>query len=668
MSSQPEVSQLLSPSQLSTVPFLLFLLVSDVLSLWTLACASIASSLLMTGVLTILRLELIKTGPKTCLWLSLSLGQVWVWCGLHLIFENCTGHLVIATGLMVLAAYIYYSKVVEMPRERVGLMVGNTFLMCVAAEMSMLGSSTVITTHMETIPLAVVIYSLSKHKSTEISNIKPLLDRLYCGIAILQNDHITYANPFLTSLGKDPKLEAVEAKILSSPQLCKALLSFQSNGQPYLSFSAPFLDKRQFEWEVCRVQLQSPAIALICRESAASPGFKTRLIRSVTHDLQTPLNCIMHMSEELISAAEMPTGGGQKCEIIRSYCHFMSFLVNDMVDYSDLAAGRKLVLRKSRLNLKELLTKCYEMLTFFAEAKHLRFQLSLDPNLQTQVYTDPSRLTQLVLNLLSNAIKYTFHGSIKLIALQKSTSKVKVIVEDSGIGIDSDRLKQIRRSEKSLPTSGIGLYLANVLAWELGHEELHVSSDSGVGSVFSFAVATKEQGSLDVTCGLEPESPMLDVGEADVHQMTPVFCTSKFMQRGVRGADILLVDDYPFNRMVVRVVLEREGLRVDEAENGSIAIQMIQEKAAIAQHYRLILMDIDMPVLDGIRTTERLRAMQRSDPSFLLPPILGHSAFTSEADIEKFLEVGMQAFIPKPFIKDLAMSIIWRFLRLEGKA
>jgi len=564
---------------------------------------------------------------------------------------------------MTLAAYGYYSKAAGMQRGRVGLMVGNTFLMCVAAEVSILGSSAVLATHMEVLPIAVAICSLFKPKESDISNLKSLLDRLYCGVAILQNDHVIYANPFLTSLSKDPRLQAIEAQLQASPHLCKALASFHTEDKPWLPFSTAFLQKRLFDCEVCRVQYQGPALALICRESAASPGFKTRLIRSVTHDLQTPLNCIMHMSEELISAAEMPSGGGQKCEIIRSYCHFMSSLVNDMVDYSDLAAGRKLVLRKSKVNLKELLTKCYEMLTFFAEAKHLRLQLSFDPNLQAQAFTDPSRLTQLVLNLLSNAIKYTFHGGIKLIALQKSASKVKVIVEDSGIGIDSSRLKRIRRSDKSLPTSGIGLYLANTLAWELGHEELHVSSGFGSGSVFAFTVATKEQGSLDLTCGLQPESPMLDVGEGDVHQMAPVFCTSRFMQRGVRGADILLVDDYPFNRMVVRVVLEREGLRVDEAEDGSIAIQMIQEKAAIAHHYRLILMDIDMPVLDGIRTTEQLRRMQRNDPSFLLPPILGHSAFTSEEDIERFLEVGIQAFIPKPFIKDLAMNTIWRFIQ-----
>jgi signal transduction histidine kinase/CheY-like chemotaxis protein len=569
-----------------------------------------------------------------------------------------------AAGLMALAAYCYYSHAAEMRICMVKLLVGNTLFVCIAEEFLQCGSSTVLAAHVELLPLVAVLCYLFKPMSSDISSLKPLLDRIHCGIAIMQNDHVVYANQFLAALNKDPSLEAIDAHLQASPVLSKAIASFQAKSQPWAYISAAFLENRLFDWDICRINYHSsPAMALICRESAASPGFKTRIIRSVTHNIKTPLNCIMHMSEELISAAEMPAGGGQKCEIIRSYCHFMSFLVNDMVDYSDLASGRELILRKSRVNLKELLTKCYEMLTLFAEAKQLGLQISFDPNIQTYIFTDASRLTQLVLNLLSNAIKYTLHGSVKLIALQKSTKKVKIIVEDSGIGIEPARLRNLVNSDKSLPTSGIGLYLVNALAWELGHEELQISSQPGSGSAFSFTVIVKESPSGDMTPGLQPESPMLDVGGGDLHQLAPVFYTSKFMQRMERGADILLVDDYPFNRMVVRTVLERERLRVDEAENGLIAIQMIQEKAGISQHYRLIIMDIDMPVLDGIRTTERLRAMQLEDPSLALPPILGHSAFTSEADIERFLAVGMQAFIPKPFIKDLAMSVIWRYMQ-----
>jgi CheY-like chemotaxis protein len=258
-----------------------------------------------------------------------------------------------------------------------------------------------------------------------------------------------------------------------------------------------------------------------------------------------------------------------------------------------------------------------------------------------------------------------------VIALQASSRRVKILVEDSGIGINQAHFDSIFAGNsfgKSLSTGGIGLLLSNKIAQELGFEEIQLISEPGVGSCFSFYVCATDYLACEATPKLHSSSPQLDVGEFDHPQCAPIFNTSECRQNMAdKCADFLLVDDYPFNRMVVRTFLSKEGFTVQEAENGQHAVDLVRNLNRQKQHFRLILMDIDMPVLDGIQATEKLIAMKISDPDFVLPPIIGHSAFTSDEDITKYMEVGMQGFLPKPFTRDMAMDLIRKVIISPGK-
>ena len=519
--------------------------------------------------------------------------------------------------------------------------------------------------------VATASHSENIHIDVEGQAMKHFLDRLYCGVIILHSDELCFANTSMQRFFHTSDLQEMYTKFRKVPGLNMKLRRFVRLREEWSHFGTFPLEGKSFEWIGCRMEKgEGCTVAVICREihvkETGETVSKSELIRSMSHDLKTPINCIMHMSEELISAAEMPSSGGQKCQVISSYCHFMSYLINDMVDYSEVVSGARIALRRSKVQLRQLVKSCVEMVAVFAEVKRLKIEHSIDAHLPEYIITDQSRLTQVILNLLSNAIKYTLKGTIKLVVLSVSTRKMKVLIEDSGIGMDPQHVKSLfqdNKSDKTLSTEGIGLVLANAIAQALGFEAIQAVSELGHGTTFSFCVYTQELFPCEATPYLAPMSPMLDVGGVDRHQCAPVFLTSGFIQcREERGADILLVDDYPFNRMVIKTILTKEGLSSHEAENGQVAIEMIRKQNQQRKHYRLILMDIDMPVLDGIKTTDKLIAMQMSDPEFVVPPIVGHSAFTSDADIAKFLSVGMQGFIPKPFIRSTAMDLIWKLM------
>ena len=381
--------------------------------------------------------------------------------------------------------------------------------------------------------------------------------------------------------------------------------------------------------------LENPDILLVQqvkeekKKAEDANAAKSIFLSHMSHEIRTPMNAIVGMTDILLRT-DLTEEQREYLETIKSSGHALVAIINDILDLSKIEAG-KMELINSVYNLEQILRDIHSIIQNRIGEKPIELFFDIDEKVPKKLYGDGLRIRQIIINLMNNAVKFTESGHIKLclkqISESEDTIKLFVSVEDTGHGIRQENLKKLfkafsqieeKRNEGKEGT-GLGLAISSQLVEMMGGK-LEVKSEYGVGSEFFFTIEQKL---------VAEETKEESSGE----KMLRNFIAPE--------AKILIVDDNAINRIVASGLLAPFQMQIDMAENGKMALAMIQEKK-----YDLVFMDHIMPDMDGIETTRNIRALDGTYYKNL--PIIALTADAMTESQKLFKEASMNGFVAKP--------------------
>jgi two-component system, sensor histidine kinase len=376
---------------------------------------------------------------------------------------------------------------------------------------------------------------------------------------------------------------------------------------------------------------------------------KSQFLANMSHELRTPFNGMLGMLAMLEDTSLTATQRDYVHTTRDSAFHLLN-LLNDILDMSALEAG-KMKIKPEPLNMRRLITDVHQLMCPQAERKGLRFDLSLPEDMPDWVTADPTRVRQILFNLLSNAVKFTEQGFVSLLVTLQATPKQAhwvIEVRDTGIGMDSvalahlfQRFHQIDSSStRKFGGTGLGLEISRNLARLMGGD-ITAQSQPGLGSVFTLTLDTPV---CAAPAAFQPSfqntaAATLPVAIERVHTEPP---STVVPHTGPR-LPILVAEDHPVNRKFIGSMLEKMGHDVTFAENGQIALDLVT-----AHDYAMVFMDIHMPEMDGLTSTQRIRALPNHKARL---PIVALTADVMNEARERALEAGVNEFLSKPVQK-----------------
>jgi signal transduction histidine kinase/ActR/RegA family two-component response regulator len=382
--------------------------------------------------------------------------------------------------------------------------------------------------------------------------------------------------------------------------------------------------------------------AKVAAESASLA--KSAFLANMSHEIRTPMNGILGMAHILRRQGVTPQQADKLDKINTAAEHLLS-IINDILDISKIEAG-KFHIEEASVSISNLLTNVVSIL--FDRAKAKGIQLLVEPNyMPPNLYGDSTRIQQALFNYATNAIKFTDKGTVtfRILKVEENSESVLVRFEvvDTGVGIAPETIPRLfttfEQADNSITRkyggTGLGLAITRRLA-ELMGGEVGIESTPGVGSTFWFTARLKKKD--------EQEEILKEAAITDPEGL---------ISRLYKGRRVLVVDDDPMNREVAMIQLEATGLFVDTAQDGEEAITMAQELI-----YAVILMDMQMPNVDGLEATRQIRLL----PTNQHTPIIAMTANAFAEDKSRCLEAGMNDFLIKPFDPNLLFATLLKWI------
>ncbi len=397
------------------------------------------------------------------------------------------------------------------------------------------------------------------------------------------------------------------------------------------------------------------------RAEAASQA-KSEFLAHMSHEIRSPMTAVVGSAELLCDADQTEETKAEAAEVIRRNAAHLLSIINDILDLSKIEAGQMVVERIS-CPTADLIAEVSSFTKARAREKNLQFDIVIEGAVPERITTDPTRLRQILINLTGNAVKFTKAGGVRLTvaldALDESDDPLlRFSIADTGIGMTSEQLATLFQpfvqadssTTRQFGGTGLGLAISSRLASELGGR-INVESAPGQGSTFSVTIAT---GPLDGVLLRTDLQAMIAAKEAlpvpEQSALTPL-----------RGK-ILLAEDAPDNQNILRAYLERIGLDVTVASNGREACEFVQQSMSEADvpAFDLVLMDIQMPEMDGYEATSKLRSMNYAGP------IVALTAHAMSSDRDRCMKVGCNAYITKPVKRADLHEAVRRLLASES--
>lgn len=374
----------------------------------------------------------------------------------------------------------------------------------------------------------------------------------------------------------------------------------------------------------------------------AEEGTKTKsqFLANMSHEIRTPLNGILGMAQ-ILNDTKLTKKQKEIVNILSTSGENLLVLINDILDFSKIEAGKINFINKD-FRLDKSISDIYDILSRRAEEKGLLFYIDIDKKVPDWVNGDEFRFKQVVLNFVNNAIKFTEQGHIKItlecLGTVKEKHKIKVSVKDTGIGIPHAKKRMLFQSFSQLDPSstkqyegtGLGLAISKLLTEMMGGE-VGVESTPGVGSTFWFTA-----------CFNKGTTPPKSFEKAPPPQ------SNKFSDKKI---SVLVVEDNLINQKISSFSLKKAGMKVTLANNGLEAVELFKK-----QPFDVILMDIQMPVMDGYGATKEIRKIEKFKNTHI--PIIALTANAMQGDAEKCLAAGMDNYISKPFKIDKLIAVL----------
>jgi signal transduction histidine kinase len=390
-------------------------------------------------------------------------------------------------------------------------------------------------------------------------------------------------------------------------------------------------------------------------QAEAATKMKTAFLAHMSHEVRTPLAALLGFSDLMTDLATTDRLRHEYGQIIRRNGEHLLSIMNDILDLSKVEAG---MLQVERVDCAfvDILADVESLMRVRAREQGLTISIELTTAVPSLVKSDPTRLRQILLNLVGNAIKFTPAGSVRVfVSFAAPSSTLRIEVRDEGIGMSAEQLAHLfepywqgsTTTSRLYGGSGLGLAISRSLARALDGDIVATSEPGGGSSfVLSLSVAVPERAPLVESLA---EARELAVDEPESSRDPELF-----------SGRVLLAEDGPDNRLLVRTVLENRGLEVLVVENGRQAVALAEEAHARGSAFDLVLMDMEMPELDGYEATRILREQGYT------APIVALTAHAMAGQAERCLELGCNQFMSKPVDRRALVAMVGGFVRRRG--
>ncbi|MDF2595955.1 MAG: sensor hybrid histidine kinase [Clostridia bacterium] len=374
---------------------------------------------------------------------------------------------------------------------------------------------------------------------------------------------------------------------------------------------------------------------------------KSEFLATISHEIRTPINGIVGMAE-LLKSAMLSEEEKENLKVLEHLAEALLNIINDILDFSKIEAGR-MELQKSSMDIRELIADIVKSFSYTEKRQQVALNCYIDEQVPNIIYTDSARLKQILVNLLSNAFKFTEKGKIDIHieSIREQDHEVMLLfsVTDTGIGIAKDKLKTLFQtfyqvdstSKRKYGGTGLGLSIVKKLV-ELMGGKIGVESEEGLGSKFSFEMTFEK------------------VNKSSINEELSI----KIYSEKDMKLHILVVEDSKVNQLLIKKILVQKNWVVETANNGKEALEKLEK-----EDYDLILMDIQMPVMDGYEASKIIREKEKITQKHI--PIIALTANSTEEDQRKSIEAGMDEYLTKPIKSENLYLNILKYIILNQK-